>query len=278
MISSHHATDYEAQPDEKKGALQKVKCQETSKSDGTNKVEEEAESEGKITGGRKWVFGKRLAESKQKHEEINHDDDGKGKSAKVGEVGMKTDQRIKEMRKLKAGSIIEVADTGNDAEAQQSSSLDVTDVTKAVMSKMELNNIPNGSQQPLSPTEVLSTALSKVHISSHPPRLRSKRGDGQGGYNRGRERRRSKTKHISPEQPKEVPMKNAVMMLNEMFPPPGANAIRHLDDRSADTPRGIVFRVPAVGVDEFRVGVLFSDPPRSISFRRRSRRGRFLKR
>ena len=91
------------------------------------------------------------------------------------------------------------------------------------MSKTEENNSPTEGQQPLSPPEELSSTLSEVHISSQPShRLRSKRGDGQGSYNRGRERRKGKSKPALPDQPKDVPMKNAVMMLNEMFPPPSA--------------------------------------------------------
>ena len=99
----------------------------------------------------------------------------------------------------------------------------MTGVAKPALSKTEEDNDKTEIQQPPPQPEDLSSALSKVHISTPPPpRLRSKRGDGQGSYNRGRERRRGKPKPGSPEQPKEVPMKNAVMMLNEMFPPPGA--------------------------------------------------------
>ena len=207
----------DAQSDEKQEALEKMKWQEKPKSGETIKVGEESESEGLITGGGKWVFGKRLAEgTQQKCEEIIHDDDDREKSAGCG---TKTEQKIKDKKKLKGGKIIEVAETVKDTEALQRSSLDVTYVGNPVME--EINN-PTEGRQPPSPSEDLSTALFKVHISSTPPRLRSKRGDGQGGYNRGRERRRGKPKPASPEQPKEVPMKNAVMMLNEMFPPPGA--------------------------------------------------------
>ena len=201
------AADNEAQSDEKKEPLKKIKCKEMSKFDGIIKVEEESKSEEMKSG--KQAIGKRLAEEKQKREEIAYDDEGKGKSKEVTEVGMKTEQMTKNKKKLKAGKIIEVAETAGVAAARQ-------------RCKMEENNNPTDGQQLASPSENLSTALSRVHISSTPPRLRGKRGDGQGGFNRGRERRRGKSKHASPEQPKEVPMKNAVMMLNEMFPPPSA--------------------------------------------------------
>ena len=220
MISLHNASN------EKKEALDEMKCQEITKSDGIIMVREELESEGLIAGGGKsWVFGKRMpeAEKKQRREGIT---DVKEKSREVMGVGMKTEQMKKDKMKLKAGKIIEVVENAKDAEAEQSSKPDAMNDGNALIKVMEENNNPTvGQQPPSSPSAALSSALSKVHISSPPPpppRLRNKKGDGQ-GYNRGRERRRgNKSKPDFPEQPKEVPMKNAVMMLNEMFPPPAA--------------------------------------------------------
>jgi len=221
MISPHVATDNEAQSDEKKDMLNS-KCQEISKTDGKIKGKEELESEGIITGGGKWVNGRMSkVQEKQKSDGSTHVEE---KSQAVVEVKMITGREpmIKDMQKFKAGKIVEVADTVKDAEVQPRSRLDVKDNIKPrLATKVEENNNPSDGQRPKSsPSEALSSALSKVHISSPPPRLRSKREDGE-GYNRGRERRRGKPKPVSPE-PKEVPMKNAVMMLNEMFPPPGA--------------------------------------------------------
>merc|ERR1719430_2831210 len=103
---------------------------------------------------------------------------------------------IKDMQKFKAGKIVEVADTVKDAEVQPRSRLDVkVNIKPRLATKVEENNNPSDGQRPKSsPSEALSSALSKVHISSPPPRLRSK-----GGDNRGRERRRGKSKPVSPE-------------------------------------------------------------------------------
>ena len=129
---------------------------------------------------------------------------------------------VQEKEKLKAGKIIEVAETVKEnTEIQLRSRTATTEYRKpkSATNVEENNNPTDGDQQPPSPLADVSSELSKVHISP-PPRHRSKGGEGQ-GYNRGRERRRGMSKPVSTE-PKEVPMKNAVMMLNEMFPPPGA--------------------------------------------------------
>ena len=76
MISPHDATDNESQSDEKKEMLN-AKCQEISMNDGAIKVIEELEAEGRITGGGKWVFGKRTSkvEEKQSCDESTHDEE-----------------------------------------------------------------------------------------------------------------------------------------------------------------------------------------------------------
>ena len=97
---------------------------------------------------------------------------------------------------------------------------------------VEENNNVNEAAIAISPGEALGQALSSMSLSSPPPTIppsdpsprqcRPRRGEGRA---RCRERRRGKD---SPTEAavKEVSMKNAVMMLNEMFPPPNAAAYR----------------------------------------------------
>ena len=216
-----NATGNETHSDGKKKALEKIKCHEMAKSDGTCKTKL-SDSSPTLEVREKMAFGKRLEEGKEKSDAINHGSKG------VVKVVLENEQVKMDDRKLKAGKVIEVVETETEDEPQHRFQhrccLDMTGVAKPGVSKTETEDDDKTEiQQPPPQPEDLSSALSKVHISSPPPpRLRSKRGDGQESYNRGRERKRGKPKLGSPEQPKEVPMKNAVMMLNEMFPPPGA--------------------------------------------------------
>ena len=132
----------------------------------------------------------------------------KGVDAKPGLVHMKT----------KAENIVEVAESSHDAKANLGTKSEAKDNGSPF-------NAVKDDQPKTSSMAKLSSELSKAHItppSLVPPRFRSKGDDGK-GFRRGRDRRRGKSKPLSPPaEPKEVPMKNAVMMLNEMFPPPGA--------------------------------------------------------
>ena len=120
--------------------------------------------------------------------------------------------------KTKAENIVEVAESSHDAKANLGTKSEAKDNGSPF-------NAVKDDQPKTSSMAKLSSELSKAHItppSLVPPRFRSKGDDGK-GFRRGRDRRRGKSKPLSPPaEPKEVPMKNAVMMLNEMFPPPGA--------------------------------------------------------
>ena len=215
MSKSFDVSDEEARSDEREKALGVMKCQEASTKDETAKVEE-SEPAGLATGGKRWEFCKRLAKGDEIYEEVASDKD---KLMVVNNDKSESGQLVKEKKKWRSGRIFEAAESAKHIKANSKSGLrDEKDSESPT--RIEENNNTSEAQQPSSSAEALSSALSNVHISSSSPRQRSRRGDGQ-GYARVRERRRAKSKIISPE-PKEVPMKNAVMMLNEMFPPPGA--------------------------------------------------------
>ena len=137
----------------------------------------------------------------------------KGVNSKPGLVHMKT----------KAENIVEVAESSHDAKANLGTKSEVKDDGSPFNAAKDDQS--DTAQPETSSMTKLSSELSKAHItppSLVPPRFRNKREDGQ-GFRRGGDRRKGKSKPLSPPaEPKEVPMKNAVMMLNEMFPPPGA--------------------------------------------------------
>ena len=164
----------------------------------------------------KFMIGEQAEEQKEllpAAEKIDHfwekTNASKGADAKPGSVHMKP----------KAGNIIEVAEFSHDTKANLGTKSEAKD------DGSPFNAATDTAQPETSSMTKLSSELSKVHItppSLVPPRFRNKREDGQ-GFRRGRDRRKGKSKPLSPPaEPKEVPMKNAVMMLNEMFPPPGA--------------------------------------------------------
>ena len=163
----------------------------------------------------KFMIGEQAEEQKEllpAAEKINHfwekTNASKGVDAKPGSVHMKP----------KAGNIIEVAESSHDTKANLGTKSEAKDNGSPF-------NAVKDDQPKTSSMAKLSSELSKAHItppSLVPPRFRNKREDGQ-GFRRGGDRRKGKSKPLSPPaEPKEVPMKNAVMMLNEMFPPPGA--------------------------------------------------------
>ena len=125
--------------------------------------------------------------------------------------------------KTKAENIIEVAESSHDAKANLGTKSEAKDNGSPFNAVKDDQS--DTAQPKTSSMAKLSSELSNSHItppSLVPPRFRSKGDDGK-GFRRGRDRRRGKSKPLSPPaEPKEVPMKNAVMMLNEMFPPPGA--------------------------------------------------------
>merc|ERR1719495_829199 len=137
----------------------------------------------------------------------------KGVNAKPGSVHIKP----------KTGNIIEVAESSHDTKTNLETKSEAKDDGSPVNAAKDDQS--DTAQPKTSSMAKLSSELSKAHItppSLLPPRFRSKQDDGK-GFRRGRDRKRGKSKPLSPPaEPKEVPMKNAVMMLNEMFPPPGA--------------------------------------------------------
>ena len=137
----------------------------------------------------------------------------KGVNAKPGSVHIKP----------KAGNIIEVAESSHDTKTNLETKSEAKDDGSPFNAAKDDQS--DTAQPKTSSMAKLSSELSKAHITPSslvPPRFRSKGDDGK-GFRRGRDRRRGKSKPLSPPaEPKEVPMKNAVMMLNEMFPPPGA--------------------------------------------------------
>ena len=137
----------------------------------------------------------------------------KGVNAKPGSVHIKP----------KTGNIIEVAESSHDTKTNLETKSEAKDDGSPFNAAKDDQS--DTAQPKTSSMAKLSSELSKAHITPQslvPPRFRSKQDDGK-GFRRGRDRRRGKSKPLSPPaEPKEVPMKNAVMMLNEMFPPPGA--------------------------------------------------------
>ena len=170
----------------------------------------------------KFMIGEQAEEEKELlpvAEKIDHfwekTNASKGVDAKPGSVHMKP----------KAGNIIEVAESSHDTKANLGTKSEAKDDGSPFNAAKDDQS--DTAQPETSLMTKLSSELSKAHItppSLVPPRFRSKGDDGK-GFRRGRDRRKGKSKPLSPSppaEPKEVPMKNAVMMLNEMFPPPGA--------------------------------------------------------
>ena len=168
----------------------------------------------------KFMIGEQAEEEKELlpvAEKIDHfwekTNASKGVDAKPGSVHMKP----------KAGNIIEVAESSHDTKANLGTKSEAKDDGSPFNAAKDDQS--DTAQPESSSMTKLSSELSKAHItppSLVPPRFRNKREDGQ-GFRRGGDRRKGKSKPLSPPaEPKEVPMKNAVMMLNEMFPPPGA--------------------------------------------------------
>ena len=181
-----------------------------------------SEQEGLTKRINKFMIGEQAEEEKELlpvAEKIDHfwekTNASKGVDAKPGSVHMKP----------KAGNIIEVAESSHDAKANLGTKSEAKDDGSPFNAAKDDQS--DTAQPETSLMTKLSSELSKAHITPPflvPPRFRIKREDGQ-GFRRGRDRRKGKSKPLSPSppaEPKEVPMKNAVMMLNEMFPPPGA--------------------------------------------------------